>query len=82
MCELYVVFKVRSWADLASLTSILWYVGPRLAYRPLIMTKLVRLITAFYREQPKGPDGSPADSTGKNETKFKKKSLITYQEAL
>ncbi|EYC09354.1 hypothetical protein Y032_0061g3295 [Ancylostoma ceylanicum] len=56
------VDPVRSWADLASLTSILWYVGPRLAYRPLIMTKLVRLITAFYREQPKGPDGSPADS--------------------
>ncbi|VDK59443.1 unnamed protein product, partial [Cylicostephanus goldi] len=53
---------VRSWSDLASLTSILWYVGPRLAYRPLIMTKLVRLIVAFYREQPKGPDGAPADS--------------------
>ncbi|KHJ90341.1 hypothetical protein OESDEN_09817 [Oesophagostomum dentatum] len=53
---------VRSWTDLASLTSILWYVGPRLAYRPQTMTKLVRLITAFYREQPKGPDGAPADS--------------------
>ncbi|CAJ0597189.1 unnamed protein product [Cylicocyclus nassatus] len=53
---------VRSWSDLASLTSILWYVGPRLAYRPLIMTKLVRLIVAFYREQLKGPDGAPADS--------------------
>ncbi|VDM52574.1 unnamed protein product [Angiostrongylus costaricensis] len=44
---------VSSWDDLAALTSMLWYVGPRLAYRPLIMTKLVRLITMFYREQPK-----------------------------
>ncbi|KAE9418848.1 hypothetical protein Angca_009251 [Angiostrongylus cantonensis] len=53
---------VSSWDDLASLTSMLWYVGPRLAYRPLIMTKLVRLITMFYREQPKAADGTPMDS--------------------
>ncbi|KAK5977815.1 hypothetical protein GCK32_005891 [Trichostrongylus colubriformis] len=56
------VERVSSWTGLTSLTSMLWYVGPRLAYRPLIMTKLVRLITAFYREHPKGPDGAPADS--------------------
>nr|CDJ88670.1 THO complex subunit 2-like [Haemonchus contortus] len=61
-CSAGSVEQVTSWAGLASLTSMLWYVGPRLAYRPLIMTRLVRLITAFYREQPKGTDGVPADS--------------------
>ncbi|KAJ1363788.1 hypothetical protein KIN20_023725 [Parelaphostrongylus tenuis] len=54
---------VSSWDDLASLTSMLWYVGPRLAYRPLIMAKLVRLITVYYREQPKAADGTPVDSS-------------------
>lgn len=56
------VERVSSWFGLASLTSVLWYVGPRLAYRPLIMTRLVRLLLAFYREHPKGPDGTPVDS--------------------
>uniref|UniRef100_A0A1I7X9F2 G_PROTEIN_RECEP_F1_2 domain-containing protein n=1 Tax=Heterorhabditis bacteriophora TaxID=37862 RepID=A0A1I7X9F2_HETBA len=47
-------YQVTCWTDVVGLASVLWYIGPRLAYRPKTTTKLLRLITVFYQENADG----------------------------
>jgi hypothetical protein len=49
--------QIGSWADLNSiLVPVLNYLGPHIAYRPLVATKLVRLLAAFFVEKARQTD--------------------------
>ncbi|CAD6188020.1 unnamed protein product [Caenorhabditis auriculariae] len=48
--------KVTSWKELADLSSVLWYLGPRIAYSPKMTVKLLRLITDFYKKGEEDED--------------------------
>ncbi|CAI2348032.1 unnamed protein product [Caenorhabditis sp. 36 PRJEB53466] len=41
---------VKSWEELGKLASVLWYLGPRIAFRASTNIKLLRLLTAYYRK--------------------------------
>ncbi|EGT50979.1 CBN-THOC-2 protein [Caenorhabditis brenneri] len=45
---------VESWEELGKLASVLWYLGPRLAYRATTNIKILRLLTNYYQKIEKG----------------------------
>lgn len=44
---------IESWEDLGKLSSVLAYLGPRIAFRASTNIKIVRLLTAYYRKVDK-----------------------------
>uniref|UniRef100_A0A1I7U919 THO complex subunit 2 n=1 Tax=Caenorhabditis tropicalis TaxID=1561998 RepID=A0A1I7U919_9PELO len=45
---------IENWDDLGKLATVLWYLGPRLAYRATTNIKILRLLTAYYQKVEKG----------------------------
>ncbi|CAB3401547.1 unnamed protein product [Caenorhabditis bovis] len=47
------LLPIDSWHDLGKLASVLWYLGPRIAYRATTCVKVLRLLTVYFRGNEK-----------------------------